>query len=573
MPKKSAVAESRRLSNSPVSRSSRSAMSIASSPNNSQQKASKNLGISSLADLVGICIALAGGRRGLRLDKEESKVAKGCSAPSGADVDRILPLVMSDEDVLGREYCLLKSVEERRSHGATFTPAAIVNSMLDWAEAHIRPEAIVDPGAGSARYAIAAARRFPAAKVVAVEIDPVLRIVAKARIAVLGLSDRIRVESSSFLDLPREKIDGPILYIGNPPYVRHHDLDPAEKTQHAERCRALGIPASGLTGLHVHFMVKAFEMARAGDALAFITAAEWLDTNYGKGIRALLASGSHEASVDLFGKEDLVFEDALASAAITCVQFGKAAGKLRLGKIKSGKPIHLGKGESVALATAKDASSWNNMPSGTKESGLEGTLGDLFKVSRGMVTGMNSVWVQSSETPPLPERFLRPCITQAEDITSAKDGKIACADGLRKIILLPESLDDLPKNEKKAVERFLKWAKAKGADSTFTAKQRKVWWSIAPKAPPPIVMTYMGRRPPVFARNIAGAMVLNIAHGLYPKTLLSTEEQETIVAWLNKNVAASAGRSYAGGLVKFEPGEAMRIGVPELSNPSWRLAA
>jgi hypothetical protein len=486
-------------------------------------------------------------------------------------LDRILSLARSEEDGLGREYCRLKSVEDRRAHGATFTPPAIVSAMLDWAQAHISPGLIVDPGAGSARYAIAAAQRFPEAAVIAVEIDPLLRIIAKARIAALGLSSRIRVEPSSFMDFGCPRSNGPILWIGNPPYVRHHDIDPDDKAKHAERCRALGVPASGLTGLHVHFMVKVFEMARPGDAMAFITAAEWLDTNYGKGVRALLASGSHTVSVDSFGKEDLVFADAMASAAITCVQFGKPAQKLKLGALKSGAPLSLGNGKGVAVASAKHATSWNNLTS-PKKSGQR-DLGDLFKVSRGMVTGMNKVWIQSEETPPLPERFLRPCITHAEDITSAKHGKLSNAQALQKLIMLPESLDGLPKKEKEAVERFLRWAKAKGADATFTAKQRKAWWSIAPKEPPPIVMTYMGRRPPVFARNVAGAMVLNIAHGLYPKNSMSEAEQQALVEWLNKNVEVSAGRAYAGGLVKFEPGEAMRIQIPEDSSVLWRKAA
>jgi adenine-specific DNA-methyltransferase len=77
-------------------------------------------------------------------------------------------------------------------------------------------------------------------------------------------------------------------------------------------------------------------------------------------------------------------------------------------------------------------------------------------------------------------------------------------------------------------------------------------------------MTYMGRRPPVFARNVAGAPLINIAHGLYPKAELTDLEQDALVAWLNKNVTIDAGRSYAGGLVKFEPKEAMRIAIPNM---------
>jgi hypothetical protein len=76
-------------------------------------------------------------------------------------------------------------------------------------------------------------------------------------------------------------------------------------------------------------------------------------------------------------------------------------------------------------------------------------------------------------------------------------------------------------------------------------------------------MTYMGMRPPVFARNVAGVHLLNIAHGLYPRVDMSNDELDAFVSWLNDNVSVHAGRTYAGGLVKFEPKEAMRIAVPD----------
>jgi hypothetical protein len=45
---------------------------------------------------------------------------------------------------------------------------------------------------------------------------------------------------------------------------------------------------------------------------------------------------------------------------------------------------------------------------------------------------------------------------------------------------------------------------------------------------------------------------------------LTDQEQDALVAWLNKNVSIDSGRSYAGGLVKFEPKEAMQIAIPDI---------
>ena len=79
---------------------------------------------------------------------------------------------------------------------------------------------------------------------------------------------------------------------------------------------------------------------------------------------------------------------------------------------------------------------------------------------------------------------------------------------------------------------------------------------------PQVVVTYMGRRPPVFAINTAGAGLINVAHGLYPKVALDPDALEWLVKWLNSNISQESGRVYAGGLTKFEPSEVMRLQVP-----------
>ncbi len=75
----------------------------------------------------------------------------------------------------------------------------------------------------------------------------------------------------------------------------------------------------------------------------------------------------------------------------------------------------------------------------------------------------------------------------------------------------------------------------------------------------------MARRPPAFARNPCGARHLNISHGLYPREQMSAGMLAALVTWLNRNVALAQGRTYAGGLVKFEPSELERVPIPPLT--------
>jgi hypothetical protein len=72
----------------------------------------------------------------------------------------------------------------------------------------------------------------------------------------------------------------------------------------------------------------------------------------------------------------------------------------------------------------------------------------------------------------------------------------------------------------------------------------------------------MARRPPAFVRNTANARHINIAHGLYPRQPLADYVLDEILGHLRVSVGVGQGRTYAGGLTKFEPREMERLPVP-----------
>ena len=70
--------------------------------------------------------------------------------------------------------------------------------------------------------------------------------------------------------------------------MRHHQVGAPWKRWLRDTAARLDVPASGLAGLHAHFFLATALHAVPGDAGALVTAAEWLDVNYGSLIRALL---------------------------------------------------------------------------------------------------------------------------------------------------------------------------------------------------------------------------------------------------------------------------------------------
>ena len=98
--------------------------------------------------------------------------------------------------------------------------------------------------------------------------------------------------------------------------------------------------------------------------------------------------------------------------------------------------------------------------------------------------------------------------------------------------------------------------------SGYIASKRRAWWSVGLYPPAPILATYMARRPPAFVHNTAAARHLNIAHGIYPREEFSRRVLDRLVEYLCCATRLSDGRTYAGGLTKFEPREMERLMVP-----------
>src|SRR5205085_8526005 len=110
------------------------------------------------------------------------------------------------------------------------------------------------------RFAITAAQRFPDTKVVAVENDPDVLLLLNANLAIAELQSRVEVIAADFRSTSFAPTNGPTLFIGNPPYVRHHGIGLDWKRWYKAVCARHGVVASTLAGLHLHFFAKIAEI-------------------------------------------------------------------------------------------------------------------------------------------------------------------------------------------------------------------------------------------------------------------------------------------------------------------------
>ncbi|MDR3202380.1 MAG: N-6 DNA methylase, partial [Bifidobacteriaceae bacterium] len=261
-----------------------------------------------MSELVGACRALGAAKVAGLTDAEAALMRE--ARPPAIDFEALAARIAAGEDPLGDAFCEIRQASERRSRGQTFTPAPIVRAMLAWSRSHQPPARVVDPGVGSGRYLLAAAAAYPDAALVGADTDPMGALMARANLAAIGAADRASVELADYRALSLPVALGPTLFIGNPPYVRHHGIEPAWKLWLTEAAAAHGYPASQLAGLHVHFFLATLGHARPGDFGAFVTASEWLDVNYGALVREMLTNALGGESIHVIAPEAMPFADA-----------------------------------------------------------------------------------------------------------------------------------------------------------------------------------------------------------------------------------------------------------------------
>ncbi len=477
-------------------------------------------------------------------------------------LEMLREIILNGQDPLGEGFCALRSSVLRRENGATYTPRPIVRTMVNWAGSYQKPSRIIDPGTGSGRFLIRAGTVFSDAELIGIDVDPVAAILARANLAVHGLASRARIIVGDYRRFS-EKCSGRTLYIGNPPYVRHHLITPSWKGWLFSEAEKIGLTASKLAGLHVHFFMATVRNSKPGDFGAFITASEWLDVNYGALVRSLFLGRLGGQGITVIAPTAQPFPDTATTAAISTFEIGSKPTSVFFRRIDKMKELDdLNKGRRVHRDRLIISSRWSFL-SRSSEKPPEGyvELGEICRVHRGQVTGANDVWIAGDHSKDLPSSVLFRSITRARELFDAA-GVLKDSSKLRSVIDIPVDLDMLDVPDRRAVDLFLKIAKQMGANKSYIARHRKVWWSVGLRAPAPIISTYMARRPPAFVMNQADVRHINIAHGLYPRETMSEKALQSLTCYLQSNISQSSGRTYAGGLTKFEPREMERLIVP-----------
>lgn len=481
-------------------------------------------------------------------------------------VERTRAAIRAGDDPLGDTLCRLRTAEERRSIGAFYSPPPMVEAMAAWVMKR-QPARVVDAGCGSGRFAAAIAKRSPATAIHAVDIDPLATILTRAALGVTG-AQHATVVQADYTTSPLPPAVGRTAFIGNPPYVRHHELNGQAKAWALDAGKRLGQRVSGLAGLHLHFYLATLLKSRPGDIGCLVTSAEWLDVGYGSALRSLFLNGLGGQALHVVDPTAFAFADVQTTALIACFECGAREEHIRVHRVSSPNGLGtLDMGHLVPRTVLANTLRWSGLVASTPPAlSRDGTvpLRSLARVHRGIVTGANSFFVltrqRAKDLALLP--WCRPAITEGQEILQA-NGTIRDGPDRKLLLDIPRDVD---RAHHPALDAYLRAGEcsrngAPAVSARYIASRRRPWWFLGHQPPAPIVASYMARQAPAFALNPDGLALINIGHGIFPTVELNGLQLSRLCAYLHENRDAfrGRGRTYQGGLEKFEPSEMERL--------------
>jgi tRNA1(Val) A37 N6-methylase TrmN6 len=444
--------------------------------------------------------------------------------------------------------------------------------MVGWALAG-GAKSVLEPSCGEGEFLVAAAEHLAGrggGAVVGVDIHDISVAAARERVVEWGYSRLVEIVCADFLAWSLDKKFDAV--VGNPPYVRFQDLGEEGRSRAQAACRAGGVEISGLASLWAAFVVRSGEMLNKGGRLALVLPGELLSAGYGGAIREYLLSRFGEINLVLIeGREFigaatesvLVLASGAGEGPSSGILVSRVGGAGDLGgvDVSKGEFIDVGGGSRWSGALVSNSSVVGE--AGNALGALE--LGEWGRVSLGTVTGANSFFVLT------PERALElGVILSCVDVVTAKalrgQGPVLSKAGLAKAGSMTATKLFYPAVRASGrVGAYIKWGEDRGVDAGYKCRIRDPWWRVPVVAPAGVLVTYMNGAGVRLVANSSGATHLNSLHGLYLKRGTAGLARALAVAGGGGLSLASAelvGRSYGGGVLKVEPGEAAKILVP-----------
>lgn len=253
---------------------------------------------------------------------------------------------------------------------------------------------------------------------VGVELDSGICDAARDLWTQAGL-DIIQGDFTRILASPRCPV-APNLILTNPPYVGHHHIEREEK----ERLQALayqmaGVKVNGLAGLYVYFVLLATAWMQEGGYGAWLVPSEFMDVNYGAALKGYLTDRVTLIRAHRLDPEAVQFGDALVSSVVLVFRKMAPPPGHFVEVTFGGSILEPDAKAFIPLEQLRKSRKWTVYPSHARNDrrmsrdDRGATLGDLFRIQRGIATGSNKFFVLErgeAQRRGFPQHCLRPIL-------------------------------------------------------------------------------------------------------------------------------------------------------------------
>jgi hypothetical protein len=481
------------------------------------------------------------------------------------------------------EVDLSKSQKDRNKLGQFSTPRILADELLEYAQRSLASKDVrfLDPAFGVGSFYTALLKSFgPKHRALGFEIDPEYYKAAKE---VWEDYRNLDLRKSDFIREPVKDYERANLLVCNPPYVRHQHLSSETKSHLKTMTKEVsGKEISGLAGLHAYFMLLCHQWLDQNGLAIWLVPSEITEVNYGKTIREYLTDKVNLERIHFFEHSDVQFEDALVSSCV--IVYRKSEPSMHTVQITTGTSF--ARPDSVFDISKGDLrrkNKWSkhilqSKPVADISVSPEKKLGDLFTIKRGIATGDNNFFVLSKEQAmalEIPKKYLRNVLPpsrylKGDVVRLDEDGFL---DTKKKLVLLDVDLSmDQIQTQYPKLYKYLKEGMDKGVHLGYLTSRRGPWYSQEKRNTPSFFVRYMNRESKdqkthhsIFIKNETDAIATNSYLMLYQKPSgLFAPLAVDIWSFLRKGLDKTLyryGRTYGGGLVKFEPNELREIPI------------
>jgi adenine-specific DNA methylase len=366
--------------------------------------------------------------------------------------------------------------------------------------------------------------------------------------------------------------------VGNPPYIRYQLFREENRTSGLRAAARAGVLLPRLASSWAPYLIHATTFLRDGGRMAMVLPAELLHVGYASAVRTFLLQ--HFADLTVISFEDKVFPGALEEVVIVLGTKGKGHGRLRVRRLPNLADLAAGPDAILAKATSCEVQPGQRWVAALFEGDLvtqaidviDGArfhkLGDFGRVDIGVVTGANDFFIVSKQDIAkhrLPFSILLPAVSKAIHIQGSRftinDWSSIAESGADSYLLVIDEASAVG-----PVLRYIQEGERIALHRRYKCRVRDPWYQVPYVRKPDLFLTYMSHISPRLVVNEAGATHSNTLHGIFLSDPLLSDP--LAAAFLNSATLLSAeieGRSYGGGVLKTEPGEAVRIRLPHLT--------